>query len=120
MENSTALFVKIIIAIIVIYGVVLIINFLKDKFINKEGDTKNADYLDLFTILSKLFLFGGVGFAVGNIFQVIFESGNRNHGMNIGGEWQHFFFGVVLVAIGFAFKSIKEELGKDKGQPKNE
>jgi len=123
-EGYTGLFVKLVAAIIIIYGLVLIINILRDKFINKKEDYKQADYLDLFTILNRLFYISGYGFIIGNILQVLFNQmsdnkspfGNLANIASSGGEWGYLTFGIILIFIGLSFKSIKKTILKERSK----
>jgi len=121
-EGYTGLFVKLVIAIIIIYGLVLIINILRDKFINKKEDYKQADYLDLFTILNRLLYISGYGFIIGNLLQVLFDKMSDNKSpfknlgniTNLGGEWGYLTFGIIIIFIGLSFKSIKKTILKER------
>lgn len=113
------LFVKLVTAIILIYGLVLIINILRDKFINKKEDYKQADYLDLFTILNRLLYISGYGFIIGNILQVLFNTMSNNKSpfkniANMGEEWGYLTFGIIIIFIGLSFKSIKKTILKER------
>ena len=67
LSGFTALFIKLIFLIILVYLIVLLMNFLRDKFVNKVTDTKKDDIADLLTILNKVFFLSGFGFIVANI-----------------------------------------------------
>ena len=113
------LFIKLVTAIILIYGLVLIINILRDKFINKKEDYKQADYLDLFTILNRLLYISGYGFIIGNILQVLFNTMSNNKSpfkniANMGEEWGYLTFGIIIIFIGLSFKSIKKTILKER------
>ena len=49
-------FMNLVLIIIVVYMIIMILNFLRDKFVSKNKDPKKDDILDLLTILNKLFL----------------------------------------------------------------
>jgi predicted PurR-regulated permease PerM len=61
----TTMFMKLVFVIIAVYLFVLILNFLRDKFINKATDTKKDNISVLITILNKLFFVSGFGFILG-------------------------------------------------------
>ena len=67
LNNYSALFVKLILILIVAYLLVMLFNLIRDKFISPTAEVKKDDITVLFTILGKLFIFGGWGFIVGNL-----------------------------------------------------
>ncbi|MGM0621932.1 MAG: hypothetical protein ACQETJ_12850, partial [Bacteroidota bacterium] len=58
----TSIFIKLVFAIIIVYLLVMVINFLRDKYINKEVNKQKDDISDLLIILNKLFYISGFGF----------------------------------------------------------
>jgi hypothetical protein len=108
---------KLVFVIILIYALIFILNFLRDKFINKEENTRKADITDLLTILNKLFFISGFGFVIGNIFNAILNQLTRNNNMpsmNFKGDWDYLTFGIILIFIGIGFKAAKKALKKEK------
>lgn len=114
----TSLFIKLVFVIIAVYLVVLILNFLRDKYINKVSDTQQDNISDLLIILNKLFFISGFGFILGNIVQIMFSRmSNHNSGfgtMNFRGEWDYLTFGIILVFIGIGFKAGYKTLKKGR------
>jgi len=55
----SSIFMKLIFILIAVFVLVMIINFLRDKFINKESNKKMDDISDLLIILNKLFYISG-------------------------------------------------------------
>ena len=113
----TGIFIKIVIAIILIYGFIMIVNFFRDKFIKKENISKDPQITDLLSILNKLCFLAGFGFVIGNILQILLNQitdPNRKHVvMNIKGDWDYLVFGVILIFIGIGFKVAKKVIKKD-------
>jgi hypothetical protein len=116
----TSIFMKLVFVIIAVYIIVLVLNFLRDKFINKVTDTKSDNISDLLIILNKLFFFSGFGFIIGNIVQNLFSKmSNHNSSfgsMNFRGEWDYLTFGIILIFIGIGFKVGNKVLKKDRIQ----
>lgn len=113
----SAVFLKIVFAIIAVYVLIMILNFLRDKFINQETDSKKDDISDLLSILNKLFFISGFGFIIGNIVHFMLSQISRNNGnmaMSFRGEWDYFTFGIILIFIGIGLKSGKELMVKDR------
>lgn len=114
----SSIFMKLVFVIIAVYLIVMIMNFFRDKFINKQTDTKKDDISDLLTILNKLFFVSGIGFIIGNIFQFLLsqatENGSRMQSMNFKGEWDYLTFGIILIFIGIGFKIGKKVLKKER------
>lgn len=114
----TAIFVKLVFAIIVVYLLVMVMNFLRDKFINKEASRQKDDILDLLVILGKLFYISGFGFVIANIFQVLFSQIDSRHSsmasMNFRGEWDYLTFGIIIIFVGIAFKVGNRVLSKNR------
>lgn len=108
LSDFTTLFVKFIFLIILVYLVVLIINFLRDKFINKLTDTGKADITDLLTILNKVFVISGFGFILANIAQTVLNMAthqNISAVMSFRSEWDYLAFGIILIFVGLGLKS---------------
>ena len=114
----TSIFMKLVFVIIAVYIIILILNFLRDKFINKTTNTKSDDIFDLLTILNKLFFISGFGFVIANICMVLFSQlTNRNSPtLNFRGEWEYLTFGIILIFIGIGFKIGNEKLKKERTQ----
>jgi hypothetical protein len=104
----TSIFMKLVFVIIVVYFLVMIVNFLRDKFIHKEIIQKKDDISDLLVILNKLFFVSGFGFVIANIVQVILAKISNGHSripsMNLRGDWEYLSFGIIIIFIGIAFK----------------
>ena len=91
----------------------MILNFLRDKFINKEVNTPKADISDLLVLLNKLFFFSGLGFVIGNILSAIFSEIFRHHNsMNFNEGWGNLTFGIILIFIGIGLKEAIKILKK--------
>ncbi len=104
----TSIFIKLVFAIIVVYLLVIVLNFLRDKFINKEPNKQKDDISDLLIILNKLFYISGFGFVIANIFQFLLSQIDSRHSnmpsMNFRGEWEYLTFGIIIIFIGIGFK----------------
>jgi len=113
-SDFSMLFIKLVMAIIAVYVIILILNFLRDKFISKVTDPKKEGISDLLALLSKLFFLSGFGFIIGNIVQQILEMGaGRNHmvtAVNFRGDWDYLTFGIILIFVGIGLKSGKKML----------
>ena len=116
----SSVFMKLVFVIILVYIIIMVLNFLRDKFILKEINTKKDDIIDLLTILNKLFFVTGFGFIVGNIVQKLLtlmsEHGGNMPTMNFRGEWDYLTFGIILIFIGIGFKAGKDILIKDRSK----
>ena len=114
----TSIFMKLVFVIIVVYLLLMTLNFLRDKFINKEATKKKDDISDLLTILHKLFYISGFGFIIANIFQFLLSQINSRHGnmpsMNFRGEWEYLTFGIIIIFIGIGFKAGNKILKKNQ------
>ena len=114
----TSIFMKLVFVIIVVYLLLMTLNFLRDKFINKEATKKKDDISDLLTILNKLFYISGFGFIIANIFQFLLSQINSRHGhmpsMNFRGEWEYLTFGIIIIFIGIGFKAGNKILKKNQ------
>jgi len=117
-NNYSAMFIKVVFLLITVYILIMIMNFLRDKFINKETDTKKDDISNLLIILNKLFYISGFGFIIGNIVQFLFSGltdGRHNMpGMNFRGEWDYLVFGLIIVFMGIGFKHGNNILKKQR------
>lgn len=104
----TSIFIKLVFAIIIVYLLVMVINFLRDKYINKEVNKQKDDISDLLIILNKLFYISGFGFVIANIFQFLLSKIGSHHSsfssMNFRGEWDYLTFGIIIIFIGIGFK----------------
>lgn len=113
----TAVFMKLVFVIIVVYLFVLLLNFLRDKFINTEVTTKKDDISDLLIIMNKLFFISGFGFVIANILQFLLSQASRGHSnmpsMNFRGEWEYLTFGIIIIFVGIGFKVANKLLKKN-------
>ncbi len=104
----TAVFMKLVFAIIVVYLFIMAFNFLRDKFINQEATKKTDDISDLLVILSKLFYISGFGFVIANILQFLLSKASSYNShlptMNFRGEWDYLTFGIIIIFIGIGLK----------------
>jgi len=113
----TSTFMKLVFIIITVYLIVLILNFLRDKFISKVTDSKKDNISDLLIILNKLFFISGFGFIIGNIIQVLFSQLTNYGGlgtMKFRGDWDYLTFGIILIFVGISFKVGNKALKKDR------
>lgn len=119
----TSVFMKLVFAIIAVYLIVMILNFLRDKFIRKDPDSKKDDILSLLTILHKLFFVSGFGFIIANVFQfMLSEMGGRHSNMpsmNFRGEWEYLTFGIIIIFVGIGFKAGYKILKKNQHEEAN-
>jgi len=118
LNGYSTIFIKLVFIVILIYLCIIIINFLRDKFINKEVNTHKTEISDLLTILNKLFFISGFGFVIGNILNVILNNITRTHrsmpSMNFKGDWEYLTFGIILIFVGIGFKAAKKVLKDEK------
>ncbi len=114
----TSVFVKLVFAIIVVYLLVMVINFLRDKFINKEASKPKDDIYELLAILGNLFYISGFGFVIANVFQFILSRNSGGHGnmsaMVFRGEWEYLTFGIILFFVGIGLQVGKRVLRKNR------
>ncbi|WMI66014.1 hypothetical protein RBH94_02375 [Aestuariibaculum sp. YM273] len=110
LNTYALLFVKLVIAVILIYTIILIINFLKDKFINKVDNAPKVEINLLLILLNKLFFISGFGFIIGNILNVLFSEMGRNRLL---ANWDYLTFGVILIFVGLSFKAANKALKKE-------
>tara|TARA_R110000868_G_scaffold98706_6_gene271839 strand:- start:2333 stop:2731 length:399 start_codon:yes stop_codon:yes gene_type:complete len=116
LEGFPMLFIKLVLVIIIVYVSILILNFLKDKFIAHETTTKHITITDLFTILNKLFFFSGIGFVLGTLAQHLFftiKHSGQSFSMTIGNNNENISFGIILIFMGIGFKMAKKILKKE-------
>lgn len=113
--GHTGVFVKVFVAIILMYGFIILVNFFRDKFVNTDSKTKNPEIIDLLTILNKLFFISGFGFVLSNIIQMLFKQISRNNRVKLlGGDWDYLTFGIILIFMGIAFKAAKKVILKER------
>jgi len=111
----SALFLKMLIAVILVYVFILILNFFRDQFIHKGSSDKNPDILDLLSILNKVCFVSGFGFVLGNIVQgILNETNNSSQPLQFRGEWDYIAFGIILIFIGIGFKHAKKSILADR------
>jgi hypothetical protein len=117
LNGYSSYFIKLVFVIIAVYLIIMILNFLRDKFINTPTDNKRDDILELLTILNKLFLISGLGFIIGAFFQALFDQAARNHKIpTFRGIGDYFVFGIIIIFIGIGFKVAKNVLKKERVQ----
>jgi cbb3-type cytochrome oxidase subunit 3 len=117
LSGFTTIFIKLVFLIILVYLIVLLMNFLRDKFINRVTDTKKDDIADLLIILNKLFFISGFGFIIANIIQFLFnQTTNHNHNamMNFGGQWDYLAFGIILIFVGIGFQNANKAIRNNR------
>jgi|GEM_PF-988838 len=110
-------FVNIVFAVILVYVIIMIINFFRDKYIHQESIAKQEDILGLLTVLNKLFFISGFGFILANVFQFTLNQ-ISNHNPNIPafmakGQWDYFTFGIILIFMGIGFQAGKKVMKKE-------
>jgi len=111
----TGVFIKIVIAIILVYGFIILVNFFRDKFINTDSKSKNPEIIDLLTILNKLFFVSGFGFILANLIKILLLQASVGRYVAVaGGDWDYLTFGVILIFIGIGFDLAKKGVKKDK------
>jgi hypothetical protein len=116
LSGYAGIFMQLVFAVIFLYVVVMLINFFRDKFINKEVVSKKEDVLDLLTILYYLFFVSGIGFVSGNILQALLfmlsEMGSHTKYYDEN-AWDYLVIGVIFISIGLAFKFSVKKLKQD-------
>ncbi len=115
--DYSLLFIRLVFAFLFIYALILILNFLRDKFILKEISTKKESVSELLLILNKLFLMSGLGFMVssGVYSAIVGISRNMFNGsVNFGNSLNYLVFGILLIFIGLGFKSANKIADKQK------
>ena len=116
LNGFSSVFMTFVYVIIIVYLIILIVNFLRDKFIGNQSETKKDDITVLLTILNKLFFVSGFGFIIGNLLQVFFSSASsrNNMGISIKGDWDYLTFGIILIFMGLGLKAAKATILKDR------
>ena len=116
LNGFSSVFMTFVYVIIIVYLIILIMNFLRDKFIGNQSEAKKDDITVLLTILNKLFFVSGFGFIIGNLLQVFFSSASshNNIGINIKGDWDYLTFGIILIFMGLGLKAAKATILKDR------
>lgn len=111
-----SLFINLVFLIVIAYLLILVLNFFRDKFINKDSPVKYQDHLELITILQKLFFVSGFGFVIANILQFLLSqmSGNRANVVQFVGDWDYLTFGIILIFVGMGFGAGKKLVLKDR------
>ncbi|MEI6950791.1 hypothetical protein V9K67_26650 [Paraflavisolibacter sp. H34] len=114
--SYSTLFVKFVALIILIYALVIVVNFFRDKYINKTETAHREDILGLLSLLNKLLFFSGFGFVVANIFQVVLNEITRDSGpqMSFHGKWDYLTFGIILIFMGSGLKYGKKVILKER------
>ncbi|WP_340114083.1 hypothetical protein [Maribellus mangrovi] len=110
----TGIFIKIVMAIILIYAFIMLVNFFRDKFLKTENFSRDPQITDLLSILNKLCVLAGFGFVLGNVLQALLnQATNSRSALQIRGMWDYLTFGVILIFIGFGFKVAKKVHNKE-------
>jgi hypothetical protein len=112
-----ATFIQLVFLIILVYLLISVLNFVRDKFINKETDTQKENIGDLLTILNKLFYVSGFGFIIANLIEFVATQGYRQNGngiMSFRDEWDYLTFGIILIFVGIGFKSANKAIRTNK------
>lgn len=114
----STVFMKLVFVIIAVYLLVMILNFLRDKFILSEPSPKKDEISDLLVILNKLFYVSGFGFVIANILQFLLSQiesrHNRVGAMSFRGDWDYLTFGIIIIFIGIGFKVALKVLKKNR------
>ncbi|KOH44731.1 hypothetical protein [Sunxiuqinia dokdonensis] len=114
----SAVFMKLVFVLIAVYLLVMVVNFLRDKFIHAEPSLKKEDMADLLLILNKLFYVAGFGFVIANIFQFLLSQIESNHrrmgAMSFQGDWDYLTFGIIILFVGLGFKAAYKALQKKR------
>ena len=116
LSGYTTLFIKLVFLIILVYLIVLLMNFLRDKFINTVTDTKKDDIADLLTVLNKLFFISGFGFIIANMIQFLLNKAGGNAMLSFRGEWEYLTFGIILIFVGIGFKNANKAIRNNRTQ----
>ncbi len=107
-NSFPSIFMNLVYIIIIVFMLVMVFNFFRDKFIKNETNTKKDNIYDLLLILNKLFLISGFGFVIANICQFvldgIFGSSNNFPSVNLRGDWEYLTFGIIIIFVGIGFK----------------
>ncbi|WP_298487556.1 hypothetical protein [uncultured Maribacter sp.] len=121
MNGYTTIFLKIVLAIVVIYALVLVISFLRDKYISKEFKSSRVDYIELLLLLYKVFVTSGWGFILGNILQFTlkaFSANKNNFFKKLQGDYDYLIFGVVIIFMGIGFNAAKKAIEASREENK--
>jgi hypothetical protein len=113
--DFTHIFIKLVIAFLCIYALILVLNFLRDKFILKEASTKKDSIKELLLILHKVFTFSGLGFIIASVAHAIIAGISRNAfngSMGSGNSLNYLVFGILIIFIGLGLKAAHEILDK--------
>jgi hypothetical protein len=114
--DYSVVFIKLVFAFLAIYALYLILNLLRDKFINDSSVHKRDNVSDLLNILHRLFIYSGAGFIFANIVDLIIVGVGRNlfnsSAMSVN-ENTYITFGIILIFIGVGFKVAKAKISKE-------
>lgn len=114
--DYSVVYIKLVFAFLAIYAVYLILNFLRDKFINDSAVNKRDNVFDLLIILNQLFIYSGAGFILANIADMIIVGARRNvfnsSAMSVVDN-NYITFGIILIFIGLGFKVTKDKILKE-------
>jgi len=116
-NGFSSVFIKFVIIIIGVYLIIMILNFLRDKFINQQTYSERDDITELLTLLNKLFFISGFGFIIGNVIQAFLNQNvsDRNFPMmNIGGKWDYLIFGIILIFTAIGLNVGKKMIIKER------
>jgi uncharacterized membrane protein len=95
-----SVFIKIFSFILILYVLLLIYDFLREKYILKEtSENKNNKLHTLLTLISKLFIISGYGFILLNIIHVILSELTHRSEIN----WNNLAFGILILFMGIGF-----------------
>lgn len=117
LNGFSSVFIKFVIVIIGVYLIIMILNFLRDKFINQQTYSERDDITELLTLLNKLFFISGFGFIIGNVIQAFLNqnvSGRNFPMMNIGGKWDYLIFGIILIFTAIGLNVGKKMIIKER------
>ncbi|MFI2741498.1 hypothetical protein ACG2LH_02050 [Zhouia sp. PK063] len=106
-NNYEVLFGKFILAILIVYVLILVLSFLRDKFINTEATPKSTEVTDLLLILNKIFFLSGFGFIAADFINAFI------HGINSKSyDWNYIGFGLILIFVSISVKQAYETIKK--------
>ena len=115
LSGFPGIFMKIIVAVFLMYAFILLLNFFRDKFINNESTSKQPNIINLISILYKIMIASGFGFILANLTQFLLNQASSSHSnFKFGGTWDNLTFGILLIFIGIGFKGAKKLLIKDQ------
>jgi hypothetical protein len=106
------LFIKIIVVMASLFSVVMVVAFLRDKFI-KPSDKPILNTVDLLTIMGTLHLAGGLGFIAAFIVEWICQNVSSYIGFT---NSRYLVSGIVFVSIGIGMIIAKNAISKNKSQ----